>query len=442
MTRTRRPRILVLFAFAAVALGIFLLLLHIAGGLNLGPKYDVEAVVPNAVELVPGANVREAGVNVGTVTGISNRGATAVIKMALNKNYAPIYKDATVRVATKTLVGENYIDLNPGEKTAGAIAQNGVLPIAQAQDAVQLDQILSTFSPSVQAKLRTLLAGLGGGLSGISGQQLNETLDALSGTAQNAAPVAQALSDQSQQVADLVSNLGQVFGALGNDSAGLRQFVTAGTRAAVTVAGRDRALAATLHDLPGTIATVQRVAGHLASVGSNADPVLDNLGGALNDLTPALKELPSAGAATVAALKRLHDVTPIASGLVTQLRNTAPTAEAFVPKLAGVVDQLRPLIAYLAPYASDAAHLLYALDDAGIGVDANGLLGRVEAVVNAESVATLTTDEKNLLNTLVGAGAAQVLNFTGVNNYPEPNTAGHPVPLTQAYPRLTPDKVR
>jgi phospholipid/cholesterol/gamma-HCH transport system substrate-binding protein len=434
----RRFRVVVLFCFAVACAGIFLLLLHIAGGLNLAAKYDFEAVVPNAVELVPGANVREAGVDVGTVTGISNRGDSAVIGMALNKKYAPIYKNATVRVATKTLVGENYVDIDPGDADSGPVPANGVLAISQAQDSVQLDQILSTFTPARQAQLRKLLAGLGGGL-GNSGPQLNATLDALSSTAQAAAPVAQALSDQSQQLASLVDNLGQVFTALGQDSSGIQTFVTAGTRSAVAVSSRDAALRATLKDLPPTISTVRNVAGHLASVGTAADPVLDNLGAALDDLTPALRALPSAGAATVSALQRLHQVTPVASKLVTALRNTAPTAEALVPKLAAVVDQVRPLIGYLAPYASDAAHLLYELDDAGIAHDSTGLLARLIAVVSAQTVATLTPAEKQLLNVLVGKGAAQIVNFNINNNYPAPNTATAPAPLTTTYPRVTPD---
>jgi phospholipid/cholesterol/gamma-HCH transport system substrate-binding protein len=434
----RRFRGLFLLSFTVVCVGIFLVLLHIAGGLNLAPKYNFDAVVPDAVELVPGANVREAGVDVGTVTGISNRGATALIAIALNKDYAPIYRDATIRVATKTLVGENYIDLDPGDQDTGAVTQNGLLPISQAQDAVQLDQILSTFDPARQAELRRLLKGLGGGLSG-TGPQLNQTIDALSGTASAAAPVAQALSDQSQQLASLVSNLGEVFSALGQRSSEIQTFVTAGTHTAQAVAAEQAALRDTLADLPSTIGTVRTVTNHLASVGTAADPVLDNLGAALSKLTPALSVLPSAGAATLAALDRLHDVTPVAERLVTGLRNTAPTAEEVVPALAALVNQLRPLVGYLAPYATDLSHLLFELDSAGTPSDASGLLANLVGVVSAESLTILTPAERQLLNTLVGAGAAQIVTFKGINNYPAPNTAGDPQPFSGNYPRLRPD---
>jgi phospholipid/cholesterol/gamma-HCH transport system substrate-binding protein len=436
MTATqRRKHGLVLLSFIVLSAGVFTLLLNLSGGTSLAAKYNFEAVVPDVVQLAQGATVREAGVNVGTVSGISNRGDSAVIGISLNKNYAPIYKDGTVRVATKTLVGENYIDLNPGEALAGAVPANGTLPISQAQDAVQLDQILSTFTPSVQAKMRRLLAGFGGGLSN-SGPQLNQTIDALSGTLNNAAPVAQALSDQSQQLATFATNLGDVLDALGQRSTQIQQFVTAGTRTAVTIAARDRALRADLKALPPTISTVARVTRHLAAVGTTADPVLDNLGDALGDLTPALKDLPAAGAATVSALNRLKDVTPVASRLATALKQTAPSVTQVVAPLASFTNQLDPTVRYLQPYTTDIQRLLEDMDSLGSTSDANGVLAQLLPVLSASSIQSLSSTDKQLLNTIVGAGAAQIINLSGHNSYPAPGTADSPQPLTTTYPRV------
>ena len=438
MNQRRRFQGFVLLVFTLACAGIFVLLLHIAGGTNLAAKYTFDAVVPNAIQLVPGATVREAGVNVGTVSGISNRGNSAVIGIALNKTYAPVYRDGTVRIATKTLVGENYIDLNPGEKVAGAVPMNGTLPINQAQTSVQLDQILSTFPPARQARVRRLLAGLGGGLAG-HGAQLNATLDALSGVVTEAGPVAQAVSDQSQQLASFAGDLGSVLTALAQRSTQIQQFVTAGTAAARTVAARDAALRADLAALPPTIATVSSVGRHLAGVGANANPVLDNLGAALGDLTPALKNLPTAGAATVTALNRLAQVTPTASRLVAALRSSAPSLSAAVNPLARVVNQLRPLVSYLGPYAKDLTGMLYNMDSVGLTSDANGPLASLVPVESTSSIQAATGAQKQLIQALVGSGLAQMLGEKGVNNYPAPGTADTPQPLSTSYPVLKPD---
>ncbi|HET9074180.1 MAG TPA: MlaD family protein [Solirubrobacteraceae bacterium] len=439
MNQRRRFQGFVLLVFTLVCAGVFVLLLHIAGGTNLASKYTFDAVVPNAIQLVPGANVREAGVNVGTVRAISNRGDSAVIGIALNKKYAPVFRDGTVRVATKTLVGENYIDLNPGDKVAGAVPPNGVLPISQAQTAVQLDQILSTFTPARQARVRRLLAGLGGGLNGHAAQ-LNATLDALSGAVTDAGPVAQAISDQSQQLAAFTGDLGSVLNALAQRSTQIQQFVTAGTATARTVAARDAALRADLAALPPTISTVSSVGRHLAAVGASANPVLDNLGAALGDLTPALRNLPTAGAATVTALHRLAQVTPTASRLIDALRSFAPSLSTDVNPLAHVVNQLRPLVSYLGPYAKDMDAMLYDMDSVGLTSDANGILASLVPVESTSSIQNATPAQKQLIKALLGSGLAQMLGEAGVNNYPAPGTADTPQPLSTSYPVLKPDR--
>jgi phospholipid/cholesterol/gamma-HCH transport system substrate-binding protein len=425
----------VLVVFALVSLAIFLLLLNVAGGLNVSSSYNLESVVPTAVQLVPGADVREAGVNVGKVTAISNRGDTAVVEMALDRKYGPVYHDGTVRVRTKTLVGENYVDVNPGTPSTGAIASGGVLPISQAQDAVQLDQLLSTLDAPRRARLQALLHGVGGGLRGESAQ-LNQTFDALSSAVGSAAPVAQALDDQSQHLASLVDDLGQVFTALGDRAADIRLLADAGTRTATILAGRPTAVREALRELPPTLTQARVTTAHLASVGADATPVLDDLGASLRTLTPTLRILPAAGRSTVSALDRLHAVTPVARRLLSSLKAAAPVAEAVVPPLDRLVGQLLPAVGYLAPYAADVAHLLTVIDSAGSGHDATGYLAKLVPVFAAQSLTMLTPQEQKMVQVLESLGATQALTFKGLNNYPAPGTADHPAPLSTRYPHV------
>jgi phospholipid/cholesterol/gamma-HCH transport system substrate-binding protein len=440
MTIRRRIRIraAVLVAFALACLGIFLFLLQLAGGLSVGAKYDFEAVVPTSVQLVPGADVREAGVAVGKVTDISNRGATAVVAISIDKSRGPVYRDGAVRIRTKTIVGETYVELTPGTPAAGAIREGGVLPITQAQDAVQLDQILSTLDPARRRRLQELLQGFGGGLRGASAS-LNQTLDALSGTVDHAGPVAQALAAQSEQLGSLVGDLGQVFSALGDRAAAIRRLATAGLATATAVADQGAALRQALRELPATVIQARDTTAHLAAVGTAASPVLDQLTTALGDLTPALRALPAAGAATVSALRRLHAATPVAGRLLDALSTASPPGAAVIPPLGELLRELRPAVAYLAPYATDAAHLLNMLHSAGLGQDATGYLARIVGVLGSASLVTLTPPQKQALQALQLVGAAQLLNLKGPNAYPAPGTAASPSELTHAYPHINAD---
>ncbi len=192
----------------------------------------------------------------------------------------------------------------------------------------------------------------------------------------------------------------------------------------------------TLHALPPTLTQAHLTTAHLAAVGTNATRVLDNLGSALSALTPALKILPSAGAATLSALDRLHAVTPVASRLLRSLKAVAPVAGAATTPLDGLVRQLLPAIGYLAPYAEDAAHLLYVIDSAGTGHDATGYLAKLLPVIASSSLTTLTPEERQALQALQGLGIAQRINLAGVNAYPAPGTGEHPARLSSTYPHV------
>src|SRR5437763_4323356 len=157
-------RALALAGFIVGALVIFLVLYNIAGGVDVGKRYRFTAVVPTALQLTENADVKEHGVNVGKVTAISNRGVTAVIEMAINPDRGPMRRDARVQVRAKTLVGENYVDVDPGTPDSPALPNGGELPMTQSRSSVQLDDILSTFIVARRARLRRLLSGLAGGL--------------------------------------------------------------------------------------------------------------------------------------------------------------------------------------------------------------------------------------------------------------------------------------
>src|SRR5439155_3597434 len=86
VTRAHSLRLLLLLGFALGAGAIFVALLRLGGGLDLGAKYHVEAVVPSAVQLVPQADVKLAGVTIGKVDKIDTRGSTAVLDLVIDRD--------------------------------------------------------------------------------------------------------------------------------------------------------------------------------------------------------------------------------------------------------------------------------------------------------------------------------------------------------------------
>jgi phospholipid/cholesterol/gamma-HCH transport system substrate-binding protein len=434
----RRGKLLGLAVCGLICAAIFVELLDLAGGLHVGATYSFEAVVPDAQQLIANSDVREAGVDIGRITGIASSGDDAVVSVAIKKSDGPIYTNATVQVRTKTLVGESYLDVDPGTANAGAIPSGGVLPSAQAKDSVQLDQILSVLSPARRARMQQLLVGLGGGLSG-SGQNLNDTVRALSSTVENGAPLAETLASEHDQLPILVGDLGDVFGALGRQSTSLRRLIVSGLAAANAVGTQQRALAAGLQALPPTLTTARDTAARLAAVGQSASPVLDELTSSLDELAPALHELPAAGGATVQALDRLRSASPEVTRLLAALRDATPALTQTIPSLDGVLRQARPAVAYLTPYTQDLGGLFASLNGIGGYHDATGEYSRVDTVVAASPLVNLSSEQQAVLTELTKIGAVQLLANKGLNPYPAPNTAGDPQPMSKPYPKVEED---
>jgi hypothetical protein len=237
----------------------------------------------------------------------------------------------------------------------------------------------------------------------------------------------------------LVGDLGDVFTALGNQSAALQGLVSNGLAAADAVGAQQQALSAGLKALPATLTTARDTAGRLAAVGQQARPVLTDLTTSLNELGPTVRELPAAGSATLAALHRLHRATPEVVRLLAALKAVAPALTQTVPGLDVLLRQARPAVAYLVPYSQDLASLFAGLAGEGSYHDASGEYSRVISVIAATQVATLPSQEQSLLYDLAKVGSVELLGNKGINSYPAPNTATDPQPLTSNYPHVQED---
>ena len=129
-------RILVMAIFTLSCFGLLLYLWSAFGGpVPLKPHgYRFQTSFNEATQLAQEADVRMSGVNVGKVKKLelgSDGRTNATIE--LDNQYAPIPKDAKAILRQKTLLGETYVELTPGTKSAGMIPDEGRLATAQVR---------------------------------------------------------------------------------------------------------------------------------------------------------------------------------------------------------------------------------------------------------------------------------------------------------------------
>ena len=115
-------RILVMVGFALSCFGLLLFLwLAFGGPVPLKPKgYRFTVSFKEAGQLAQEADVRISGVPVGKVKTIVNdkRTGSTDATIELKPQYAPMPNDARATLRQKTLLGETYVELTPGHKTA------------------------------------------------------------------------------------------------------------------------------------------------------------------------------------------------------------------------------------------------------------------------------------------------------------------------------------
>src|SRR6266545_7387135 len=125
-------RIVAMVVFTLSVFGLLMFLwLSFGGSIPLRPKgYRMEVAFPEAATLAQEADVRLAGVNVGKVKAKQLREGTArtLVEVDLNRSYAPIPKGARAILRQKTVFGEAYVELSPGHRAAGLLADGGTLP--------------------------------------------------------------------------------------------------------------------------------------------------------------------------------------------------------------------------------------------------------------------------------------------------------------------------
>jgi phospholipid/cholesterol/gamma-HCH transport system substrate-binding protein len=427
-------------AFATTSVAIFAVFYSIAGGPIpfAGHGYTVTVMLDEPLQLVPNSDVRRAGVTIGRVTGIADRGALTAATIELNHGQGPIYADATVQPRFRSPLGETFLELDPGTPRAAKIPVDGELPARRTTETVPIDRVLGTLDARTRAHVRRMLRSAGAGFGG-RGDDVNQTLGAIPGLVDESTSMFEILDRQRDQLAGLVNDTGAVLGAIATRRSQVRTLIAAADATARAVASRDAELGRTIHELPSALrqATSSTVAlGQLARRGT---PVVADLRTASRALGPAVRDL---GPAAGDGRRLLRDVRPAlvaADPAIKRLRAFAGAAVPAVRRFGPLLDQFEPFVSYLTPFARDFGALFGT--QSGAWANDSGCkptprtksqcdweYGQVVGVVGANSLANYTPEMRQTLDALLKTGVVEQGTGATVrsNPYPEPATIGTP----------------
>lgn len=283
--------ILVIGLFALSCFGLLLFLWGSFGGsIPLKPKgYRFEVAFPRTLTLAEQADVRISGVNVGHVVSLkTNIGGRTRVTIEVNHQYAPLHDNIQAALRQKTLLGESYVQLIPGSKSAPLLPDGGELPNKQVQTSVTLDDILSALDPQTRRAFQEWAQQQAASFEG-RGEDLNAIFANLEPFVEHANKLVGILASQQGAVTATIHNTGVVFNALAERDHQLQGLIEHGEQTFHATAQNSQALANTFRELPAFERKSSTALRSLDSFATDAGPLLDQLKPAERQLAPLLQ---------------------------------------------------------------------------------------------------------------------------------------------------------
>lgn len=406
-------------AFSASCIGLLLFLwISFGGTVPFAPQgYRLKAEFRDAVQLAQQSDVRISGVSVGRVVSVSLDRRTGLTKavIQIDSKYAPRPADTRAILRQKSLLGETYVELSPGSHSAPTLPDGATLPRGQIAPTVQLDQILSTFDPTTRKAFSTWMRQGGIALTN-RGQQFNAAIATLYPFATNVDSVLSVLNRDSAATRALLSDGGQVFGALARSPAQLQGFVRNSNAVFASTAARNQELAAAIRAFPAfTVATRQTIA-RVHQFATLANPLVTELRPAARALTPTLQ-------ATVKLAPELRS-------LLVNIGPLTQASKAGVPAFEGFLNASVPWLARLKPYLGNFVPIFNYINS----------YKREIAAFFANSTATTQATTQNITQTklLHYLRISNPVNPEALTSYPRrlESNRGNPYPAPGVYGQL------
>jgi phospholipid/cholesterol/gamma-HCH transport system substrate-binding protein len=312
--------------------------------------FELKAELSTAQAVTPGQGqtVRVAGVRVGDISGVDYEDGHAVVTMAIDRKFLPVYRDATILLRPKTGLKDMFLELDPGTNydphSNDDEYQNGdSIPVANTAPDTNLDQILAALDGDTRAYLRLLLTQGGQGLNG-RGKDLGKLLGSLGPINRGLARVNTEVAKRKENLRTLIHNMNLLFGTVGQDGQGIEQLVSASNQALGAIATQTPDVERTVSLLGPTLRTTRGALEKTDQLATVLGPSINSLRPFARKLKPINDSLASLSKTTYNPVK--DEIRPFVRNARQPVRNLRPAAKNLVaatPRLTTVGGELNKL---------------------------------------------------------------------------------------------------
>jgi virulence factor Mce-like protein len=344
-------------------------------------RYTV--VLDNAFGLTEGSDLRSSGVPVGRVKTLDVERSTgrALATVAVTRpDFAGFRRDVFCEVKPQSLIGEYYLDCQPGSSAEPAPR---TIPVEQTAGTVPPDLVLDILRRPARERFGLILSELGMGLAA-RGDDLQATIRRGVPALRETDEVLRILAANRRTLQQLTHDASRVLARLAGNRREVARFVREAGDTTTASAQRKVRLAAAVKRLPAFLRELR--------------PTLRDLGTAAAQQTPALADLRRAAPDLVTLLRRLGPFADSARPAVRGLGRASDTGVVAVREARSTVTRLRALGTVSTEPTRNLRFVLEDLDDRDRAVEPNRLSPTGKGFTGLESLLQYFFTQSQALN--------------------------------------------
>jgi ABC-type transporter Mla subunit MlaD len=309
-------RLVYICLFVAIAPWIVIGVVREATDDDTEEHYFVRAIFDNAANLVEGEDVKVAGVPVGAIESLDvTEDEKAAITLRIdNEDFTPWKADASCTIRPQSLIGEKFVECEPGSTGAEPLAtlEEGpgegerLLPIENTSSPVDLDLVNNIMRLPYRDRFRILLNEFGTGLAG-RGEELNEVIHRANPALRETDKVLAILAEQNRTLARLARDSDQALGPLARERERLGHWIQVANETGQASAERSPDIRRGINRLPDFLRELRPLMADLEALADQGTPLLADLEAAAPQMDRLIKGLGTLSEAGTESFPSLGD---------------------------------------------------------------------------------------------------------------------------------------
>jgi ABC-type transporter Mla subunit MlaD len=291
-------RLIYICLFVAIVPWIVIGIVREATDDDTNDHYFVRAIFDNASTIVEGEDVKIAGVPVGVISdlNVTEDNKAAITLQIDNEDFTPFKTDATCTIRLQGLIGERFVECEPGSADAEELARieegpgkgERLLAVENTSTPVDLDLLNNIMRLPYRERFAILLSELGVGLAG-RGEDLNEVIHRANPALRETDEVLAILAKQNRTLARLARDSDKALGPLARERESFADFIVQANETGQATAERSADQRRTIELLPRFLRELRLLMVDLEDLADQGTPLLADVNQAAPDLGRLIK---------------------------------------------------------------------------------------------------------------------------------------------------------